>query len=88
MTGNFVHAGAKAMSLTLCGDELRDLTGGYVRPADQLRVLHQRGFFRAAILRGQVVLERSHYDAVTRAHLGDTPGKRPMLKSQRQKATA
>lgn len=68
--------------------ELVRITGGYTRPADQLRVLHSRGFFRAAILRGQLVLERSHYDAVTRAQLGDTPGRRPMLKSQRQKATA
>lgn len=74
--------------LTLSEAELREITGGYKRPADQLRVLHSRGFFRAAILNGQLVLERSHYDAVTRARLGDAPGKRPMLKSQRQKATA
>lgn len=76
------------MSLTLEPDELREITGGYARPADQLRVLHSRGFFRAAILRGQLVLERSHYDAVTRAQLGEAQSKRPMLKSQRQKATA
>jgi hypothetical protein len=74
--------------LVLEPEELKDITGGYERQADQLRVLHSRGFFRAAILRGHLVLERSHYDAVTRAQLGDQPGKRPMLKSQRQKATA
>jgi hypothetical protein len=69
--------------------EIREITGGYARQADQLRVLHERGFFRAAIVRGQLVLERSHYDAVTRAQLSDQQQtKRPMLKSQRQKATA
>lgn len=73
--------------LTLSDAELREITGGYTRQADQLRVLHDRGFFRAAILRGQLVLERSHYDAVTRAQLGEQPAKRPMLTSQRQKAT-
>lgn len=69
-------------------DEIREITGGYTRQAEQLRVLHERGFFRAAIVRGHLVLERSHYDAVTRAQLGEQPAKRPMLKSQRQKATA
>lgn len=69
--------------------ELVRITGGYTRQADQLRVLLERGFFRAAILHGHLVLERSHYDAVTRAQLGDPQqSKRPMLKSQRQKATA
>lgn len=73
--------------LTLSDAELREITGGYTRQADQLRVLHDRGFFRAAILRGQLVLERSHYDAVTRAQIGEQPARRPMLTSQRQKAT-
>lgn len=74
--------------LTLSPDELREITGGYTRPADQLRVLRERGFHRATILRGHLVLERSHYDAVTRAQLGPAPAGRPMLKSQRAKATA
>lgn len=51
-------------ALTLDEDELREVTGGYVRPSDQLRFLLSRGFFRATIHRGRVLLERSHYDAV------------------------
>lgn len=69
--------------------ELVRITGGYTRQADQLRVLHDRGFYRAAILRGHLVLERTHYDSVTRAQLGDAPAaKRPKLKSQRLKEAA
>jgi hypothetical protein len=79
---------AEALGLTLGETELRDITGGYTRQADQLRVLHERGFFRAAIIRGVLVLERSHYDAVTRAQHGAAPAARPRLKSQRLKATA
>lgn len=54
------------MSLTLTEDEVREASGGYTRPADQLRALHQRGFVRAwrSKLTGRVVLERAHYDAV------------------------
>ena len=80
---------AERPRLIFAADELEEITGGYTRQADQLRVLLERGFFRAAILHGHLVLERSHYDAVTRAQLGDQQqSKRPMLKSQRQKATA
>lgn len=68
--------------------ELVQITGGYTRQADQLRVLHERGFFRAAILKGQLVLERSHYDAVTRAQIGAAPAQRPMRTSQRAKTPA
>lgn len=74
--------------LTLNEHELREITGGYARQADQLRVLRDRGFFRAVILRGQLVLERSHYDAVTRGQLGAIAPARPRLKSQRLKDTA
>lgn len=75
--------------LTLDDAELQEITGGYQRPADQLRFLHERGFFRATLHRGRVLLERSHYDAVTRGQLGGAQQqRRPMLKSQRQKATA
>jgi len=78
-----------ATGLVLDPEELKEITGGYVRQADQLRVLRERGFFRAAILRGTLVLERSHYEAVTRAaQLGDQPVKRPMLRSERLKAGA
>lgn len=77
------------MSLTLGPDELREITGGYERQADQLRVLRERGFYRAEIRKGHLLLERSHYDSVTRAQLADTQtARRPMLKSQRAKATA
>ncbi len=40
---------------------------GYATASKQLQVLHNRGFHRAFINRaGRVVLERSHYEAVTR----------------------
>ena len=49
----------------------------------------EAGIYGKELLHGHLVLERSHYDAVTRAQLGDQQqSKRPMLKSQRQKATA
>ncbi len=76
------------MGLTFTEEELLEITGGYTRQADQLRVLRERGFFRAAILHGRLVLERSHYDAVTRAQLGTIAPARPRLKSQRLKDTA
>lgn len=48
-------------------DEIRALAGGYVRADKQLHELHARGFTRArrSPLSGRVVLERSHYLAVT-----------------------
>lgn len=76
----------EAPSLVLEADEIKEISGGYERAADQLRVLHRRGFYRAEIIRGRLVLERSHYDAVTRAQPGQTEQRRPMLKSQRTKA--
>lgn len=65
-------------SPTLTAAELVEVSGGYVRAADQLRVLHERGFTRAYIPtvgRRRVVLERAHYDAVVRGQFGqaDTP---------------
>lgn len=75
-------------SITLEPDELRRITGGYERTADQLRVLHARGFHRAQILKGVLVLERSHYDAVTRGQSLEASPPRPRLKSQRLKAAA
>ena len=47
--------------------EVRALAGGYVRADKQLRELHARGFTRArrSPLSGRIVLERSHYLAVT-----------------------
>lgn len=50
-------------ALTFDDEELQEITGGYVRAADQLRFLLSRGFHRAVLHRGRVLLERSHYDA-------------------------
>lgn len=53
-------------SITLTEQELIAITG-YEQPCKQLRTLHNRGFYRAYIARkGGVILERSHYEAVTK----------------------
>ena len=52
------------MSIIFSKDELVNLTG-YKVPALQLEVLRRDGFYRARMGRHGVVLERSHYDAVT-----------------------
>lgn len=55
---------------TLTPSELEAITG-YRRAAEQLRVLHARGYWRAYRDRlGRVVLERPHYDAVCRGQDG------------------
>lgn len=52
--------------LVLSTDDVEALTG-YAIATKQLQVLHRRGFHRAFINRlGAVVLERAHYEAVTR----------------------
>lgn len=52
------------MSLTLTREEIEELTG-YQWPSKQLGILRQQGFFRARIGRaGNVLLERTHYNAV------------------------
>jgi hypothetical protein len=49
---------------TLTPQELAEITG-YQRPAAQLRVLRERGYWRAwRASTGRVVLERAHYEAV------------------------
>jgi hypothetical protein len=57
---------ATASALILSPEEVRLLSGGYVRPADQLRALHARGYHRAHRSRrtGRVVIERVHVDTV------------------------
>lgn len=56
------------MNITLTPDELAAITG-YEQPCKQLQMLKARGFYRAYIARkGGVVLERTHYEAVTRGH--------------------
>jgi len=66
--------------------ELIRLTG-YSQPARQLVELHKQGFGRARRDRfGQVIVERSHYDAVTRSQTTEAP--RPKVKPPRVKAAA
>jgi hypothetical protein len=58
--------------LNLTAEEVIEASGGYKRPGDQLRALHARGFVRAHRNSpgGRVILERSHYEAVTRGQFG------------------
>ena len=57
-------------SIKLDEEEIFEITG-YANATKQLQVLHRRGFHRAFINRlGSVVLERAHYEAVTR---GEAP---------------
>lgn len=63
--------------ITLTEQEIEALTG-YERPTKQLAILHSRGFVRAYIGRKGVVLERAHYEAVSRGEV-HTPGKKANL---------
>jgi ribosomal protein L34 len=55
------------MDLTLPPAEIVELCGGLTQPAAQLKRLHVEGFFRArrSSTNGRVILERTHYLAVT-----------------------
>lgn len=64
------------LPITLTLDEIEDLTR-YRRASSQLRELHARGFARAYIRAGQVVLERPHFEAVCR---GEVQRERPKVK--------
>lgn len=71
-------------SLVLSLDELQALTG-YKRPAEQLAELRRQGFWRArrSIL-GPVILERAHFDAVSRGAVAKPDGAdrpRPQLRA-------
>jgi hypothetical protein len=60
--------------LMLSSDDIEALTG-YATATKQLQVLHNRGFHRAFINhRGVLVIERSHYEAVTRGETQPTVG--------------
>lgn len=63
--------------LTLTPAELREITGGYKRPADQIAFLRARGFERAVLHRGRVLLTRAHYEAV---EAGRSEPARPQVK--------
>lgn len=68
----------KDKPLHLEPDELVEITG-YKWASKQLKVLHDRGFYRAEIDRfGHVSLERAHYEAVCR---GAVERARPKVKS-------
>jgi hypothetical protein len=73
------------VSLVLTEDEIRAICFGYTRQADQLRVLKERGFSRAEIRRGVLVLERAHYDAVC---AGAVEASRPRVKPPKVKEAA
>lgn len=69
------------MAAVLTDDEVREASGGYTQPARQLRELHKRGFWRASrsILTGKVILERPHFEAVTRGEASAPKQSRPRL---------
>lgn len=73
------------MSLTLTPTELAELTGGLTLPRCQLNELRRRGFVRARLVRGKVILERAHYEAVSRGEFTAAPEKgdtaRPHLRA-------
>jgi hypothetical protein len=77
-----------APTLNLTPAEVEAAAGGYKRPGDQLRELHARGFTRGYIAKptGKVVLERAHYEAVTRGqfgHAANEPDARPPVQPNR-----
>ncbi|MBZ8138837.1 hypothetical protein CLD22_02845 [Rubrivivax gelatinosus] len=62
--------GAAFPSVVLSAEEIAALTG-FRQPAKQLKELHKHGFWRARRLpNGAIILERAHYEAVCRGHLG------------------
>lgn len=64
------------MNPTLTPDELAAITGGMVQPKRQLDELLARGFWRARLVRGKIVLERAHYEAVCGGAVA--PGRAPV----------
>lgn len=50
--------------MLLTPDEILALTGGLTQPRRQLEELHRRGFVRAELKRGQIILTRIHVEAV------------------------
>jgi hypothetical protein len=56
--------------------EIAALTGNLQKPRCQVNLLQKRGFARARLERGRVVLERAHYEAVCRGAFAAPPEKR------------
>jgi hypothetical protein len=85
----FIHHPPAPPPLCLTAYEVRELTGGLHQPRCQVKMLQERGFVRARLERGRVVLERAHYEAVCRGEytVAAPPGSRdtarPRLKSVR-----
>lgn len=68
------------MSETIMSEDEISAITGYIQPGRQLATLKARGFERAYRDRaGRVVLERSHYDAVTRGQFGAQAPARPAV---------
>lgn len=70
-----------ALPLNLTDAEILDLTG-YVQPCKQIEALKAQGFWRARRnIRGHVILERAHYEAVCAgATAGPSPADGPRLR--------
>lgn len=71
--------------VVLSSDELASLTG-YKRPADQLRELKARGFYRARLgsVTRSVILERAHYHAVSAGQGSAANEDRPTVRPLRR----
>lgn len=76
-------------SILLSDAEIAELTGHLQKPRCQVNLLQKRGFERARVERGKVILERAHYEAVCRGEFarpaqkrdtaaGDRPRVRPI----------
>ena len=76
------------MSVILSPAEVVDASGGYKRPAEQLRELHRRGFYRAyrSKVTGEVILERPHYDAVASGQVSGQPAHRSQVRQPKLRA--
>lgn len=78
------------MSLLLTPEEIAALTGDVKLPRCQVKRLQARGFARARLERGKVVLERAHYEAVCRGEFAAPPKKgdnpHPVLRSIKKAA--
>jgi hypothetical protein len=44
--------------------EIERITGGLTQPRRQVEELRKHGYWRARLVRGAVILERAHYNAV------------------------
>lgn len=81
LVGRLVDA-LQSRPATLTDAEIEALTG-YQQPAAQLRAQLSRGFHRAhRNLTGRVILERPHFEAVSRG--SEFAPETPLLRSQRE----